>query len=143
MKKFLIFLGIIAVVAVALMATTPDRQQHVDTIKSVMTGAVNAELRENNIDGPLGSIASAAATMAVDKYLSTNFLVRDHRFYSLGFIDYNNEFQMVSVGVFNHVYTLDEEQAREMIKKKLNPLDILQDMSKQKSIGFESPKLWF
>ena len=130
MKKFLIFLGIIAVVAVALMATTPDRQQHVDTIKSVMTGAVNAELRENNIDGPLGSIASAAATMAADKYLSTNFLVRDHRFYSLGFIDYNNEFQMVSVGVFNHVYTLDEEQAREMIKKKLNPLDILQDKSK-------------
>lgn len=130
MKKFLIFLGIIAVVAVALMATTPDRQQHVDIIKSVMTGAVNAELRENNIDGPLGSIASAAATMAVDKYLSTNFLVRDHRFYSLGFIDYNNEFQMVSVGVFNHVYTLDEEQAREMIKKKLNPLDILQDKSK-------------
>ena len=130
MKKFLIFLGIIAVVAVALMATTPDRQQHVDTIKSVMTGAVNAELRENNIDGPLGSIASAAATMAVDKYLSTNFLVRDHRFYSLGFIDYNNEFQMVSVGVFNHVYTLDEEQAREMIKKKLTPLDILQDKSK-------------
>ena len=130
MKKFLIFLGIIAVVAVALMATTPDRQQHVDTIKSVMTGAVNAELRENNIDGPLGSIASAAATMAVDKYLSTNFLVRDHRFYSLGFIDYNNEFQMVSVGVFNHVYTLDEEQAREMINKKLNPLDILQDKSK-------------
>jgi hypothetical protein len=130
MKKFLIFLGIIAVVAVALMATTPDRQQHVDTIKSVMTGAVNAELRENNIDGPLGSIASAAATMAVDKYLSTNFLVRDHRFYSLGFIDYNNEFQMVSVGVFNHVYTLDEEQAREMIKKKLNPLDILKDKSK-------------
>ena len=130
MKKFLIFLGIIAVVAVALMATTPDRQQHVDTIKSVMTGAVNAELRENNIDGPLGSIASAAATMAVDKYLSTNFLVRDHRFYSLGFIDYNHEFQMVSVGVFNHVYTLDEEQAREMIKKKLNPLDILQDKSK-------------
>jgi hypothetical protein len=130
MKKFLIFLGIIAVVAVALMATTPDRQQHVDTIKSVMTGAVNAELRENNIDGPLGSIASAAATMAVDKYLSTNFLVRDHRFYSLGFIDYNNEFQMVSVGVFNHVYTLDEEQAREMIKKKLNPIGILQDKSK-------------
>lgn len=130
MKKFLIFLGIIAVVAVALMATTPDRQQHVDTIKSVMTGAVNAQLRENNIDGPLGSIASVAATMAVDKYLSTNFLVRDHRFYSLGFIDYNNEFQMVSVGVFNHVYTLDEEQAREMIKKKLNPLDILQDKSK-------------
>ena len=125
MKKFLIFLGIIAIIALALMVTTPDRQQHVDTIKSVMTGAVNAELRENNIDGPIASIASVAATTAVDRYLNTSFIVRDHRFYSLGFIDYNNEFQMVSVGIFNHVYTLDEDQAREMIKKKLNPFDLL------------------
>lgn len=120
MKKFLVFLGIIAVIAVALMATTPDRQQHVDTIKSVMKGAVNAELRDNNIDGPLASIASVAATKAVDQFLNTSFLVRDHKFYSLGFIDYNSEFQMVSVGIFNHVYTLDEDQAREMIKKKLS-----------------------
>ena len=126
MKKFLIFLGIIAVVAITLMVTTPDRQQHVDTIKSVMTGVVNAELRDNNIDGPLASIASVAATTAVDTYLNTNFLVRDHRFYSLGFIDYNEEFQLVSVGVFNHVYTLNEDQAREMLKKKLNPLELLQ-----------------
>ena len=125
MKRFLIFLGIIAIIALALMATTPDRQQHVDTIKSVMTGAVNAELRENNIDGPIASIASVAATTAVDRYLNTSFIVRDHRFYSLGFIDYNNEFQMVSVGIFNHVYTLNEDQAREMIKKKLNPFDLL------------------
>ena len=125
MKKFLIFLGIIAIIALALMATTPDRQQHVDTIKSVMTGAVNAELRENNIAGPIASISSVAATTAVDRYLNTSFIVRDHRFYSLGFIDYNNEFQMVSVGIFNHVYTLNEDQAREMIKKKLNPFDLL------------------
>ena len=120
MKKFLVFLGIIAIIAVALMATTPDRQQHVDTIKSVMKGAVNAELRDNNIDGPLASIASVAATKAVDQFLNTSFLVRDQKFYSLGFIDYNGEFQMVSVGIFNHVYTLDEDHAREMIKKKLS-----------------------
>ena len=120
MKKFLVFLGIIAIIAVGLMATTPDRQQHVDTIKSVMKGAVNAELREQNIDGPIASIASAFATTAVDKFLNTSFLVRDHRFYSLGFVDYNGEFVMVSVGIFNHVYTLDEDQAREMIKKKLS-----------------------
>ena len=112
------------------MVTTPDRQQHVDTIKSVMTGAVNAELRENNIDGPWASIASVAATTAVDKYLNTSFLVRDHRFYSLGFIDYNGEFQMISVGVFNHVYTLNEDQAREMIKKKLNPLNLIKGEEK-------------
>ena len=122
MKKFLIFLGVIAIAALALMVTTPDRQQHVDSIKSVMTGAVNAELRDNSVEGPLASIASATATMAVEKYLNTNSLVRDHRFYSLGFIDNNGEFQIVSVGVFNHVYTFNEDQAREMIKKKLGSM---------------------
>lgn len=127
MKKFLFFLGIIAVVAITLIITTPDRQQHVDTIKSVMTGVVNAELRDNSIDGPIASIASVAATTAMDTYLNTSFLVRDHRFYSLGFIDYNEEFILVSVGIFDHVYTLDEDQAREMIKQKLNPFDLLKD----------------
>ena len=105
MKKLVIFLVIIGAIALGLMVTTPDRQQHVDTIKSVMKGAVSA-----------------------DQFLNTNFLVRDHRFYSLGFVDYDGEFIMVSVGVFNHVYTLDEDQARQLIKKKLeeiNPLDFL------------------
>lgn len=128
MKKLVIFLVIIGAIALGLMATTPDRQQHVDAIQSVMKGAVSAELRDNNIDGALGSIASVAATTAVNQFLNTSFLVRDHRFYSLGFVDYNGEFIMVSVGVFNHVYTLDEDQARQFIKKKLeeiNPLDFL------------------
>lgn len=120
MKKFLISLAvIIGAVALTLMVTIPDRQQHADTIKSVMTGAVNAELRDTNIDGDFGSIASAIATTTVDQYLNTHFMVREHRFYSLGFIDYNEEFILVSLGIFNHVFTLDEEQARQFIKKGL------------------------
>ena len=115
MKKFLISLAvIIGAVALTLMVTIPDRQQHADTIKSVMTGAVNAELRDNNIDGDFGSIASAIATTTVDQYLNTHFMVREHRF-----IDYNEEFILVSLGIFNHVFTLDEEQARQFIKKGL------------------------
>lgn len=119
MRKLFIFLGIIGAIALVLMVTTPNRQQHADTIESVMQGAVNAELRENHIDGDLGSIASVVATTTLDQYLNTHFLVRDHRFYSLGFIDYNDEFILVSVGVLSHVYTLDEDQARQFIKKGL------------------------
>ena len=128
MKKLVVFLGIIAAIVISLMVTTPDRQQHVDTIKSVMKSAVSAELRDNNIDGPLGSIASMAATTAVDQFLNASLMVRDHRFYSLGFIDYGGEFHLVSIGVLNHVYTLDEDQARQLIKNKLQeitPIDFL------------------
>lgn len=122
MKKFLIFIGIIAAIAIALMATTPDKQQHHDTIKEVLSRAVNAELRDNNIDGPVASIGSVFAMNAVDEFLNRSLLIRDHRFYNIGVIDYNGEFQMVSVGVFNHVYTFDEDQAREFIKTKIKDL---------------------
>lgn len=119
MKKFVVFLGIIGAIALVLMITTPDRQQHADTIKSVVTGAVNAELRDNHIEGDYGSIASAYATNAIDQFLNTRFMVRNHRFYSLGFIDYDEQFIMVSLGIFNHVFTLDENQARAFIKEGL------------------------
>jgi hypothetical protein len=122
MKKFLIFIGIIAAIAIALMATTPDKQQHHDTIKEVLSRAVNAELRDNNIEGPVASIGSVFAMNAVDEFLNRSLLIRDHRFYNIGVIDYNGEFQMVSVGVFNHVYTFDEDQAREFIKTKIKDL---------------------
>jgi hypothetical protein len=122
MKKFLIFIGIIAVIAIALMATTPDKQQHHDTIKEVLSRAVNAELRNNNIDGAVASIGSVFAMNAVDEFLNRSLLIRDHRFYNIGVIDYDGEFQMVSVGVFNHVYTFDENQARELIKTKIKDL---------------------
>lgn len=115
MKKFLVFIGIIGVLAVALMLTTPDKQQHQETIKGVMSKAVNAELRDKNIDGALASIGSVVAMTAIDKYLSTSLIIRDHTFYNIGVVDYNGEFQMVSVGVFNHVYTLNEDQARKVI----------------------------
>lgn len=122
MKKFLVFIGIIAAIAIALMATTPDKQQHHDTIKEVLSKAVNAELRDNNIEGPVASIGSVFAMNAVDEFLNRSLLIRDHRFYNIGVIDYNGEFQMVSVGVFNHVYTFDEDQAREFIKTKIKDL---------------------
>ena len=122
MKKFLIFIGIIAAIAIALMATTPDKQQHHDTIKEVLSRAVNAELRDNNIEGSVASIGSVFAMNAVDEFLNRSLLIRDHRFYNIGVIDYNGEFQMVSVGVFNHVYTFDEDQAREFIKTKIKDL---------------------
>ena len=119
MKKFLIFLAVVGAILVALMATTPDKSMHHETIKEVMSKAVNAELRENHIEGALASIGSVVAMNAVDKFLNTSLIIRDHTFYNIGVVDYEGEFQMVSVGVFNHVYTFNEDQARRMIKSKL------------------------
>jgi len=122
MKKLLFFLAIVGVIAVLLMITTPSRQQHVDTIKQVMTGVVNSELQSHQIVGASGSIASVASTNAIDQFLNTRFMVRDHRFYSIGFVDYDDQFIPVSFGILDHVYTLDEDMARQLVKSRVQEL---------------------
>ena len=55
----------------------------------------------------------------VDSYLNSNLMVRDRTFYNVGVISYDGEFRMVSVGVLNHVFTVDKETAREFLRGKL------------------------
>lgn len=119
MKKLVVFLCILGVAALALMITKPDRQQHLDTIQTVVSKAVSAELRDYHIDGDLGSVVSMTATAGINQFLNSSLMVREHTFYNIGVISYDNNFQMVSVGVLNHVYTLNEEQARHIIRTKL------------------------
>lgn len=119
MKKLLVFLCILGVAALVLMVTKPDRQQHLDTIQTVVSKAVSAELRDYHIDGDLGSVVSMTATAGINQFLNSSLMVREHTFYNIGVISYDNNFQMVSVGVLNHVYTLNEEQARHIIRTKL------------------------
>jgi len=131
MKRIAIFLAVLVIIIATLMFTTPNRQQHADTINHIMMSAVNIELRNNHIDGAIGSIASVAAHMAIDSFLNTRLLVRDNTFYSLGFVDYNGEFNLVSVGVFGRVYTLNEDQARLVVKNKIGDFDLHKLIPKQ------------
>lgn len=119
MKKLFVFLCILGVAALVLMVTKPNRQQHLDTIQTVVSKAVSAELRDYHIDGDLGSVVSMTATAGINQFLNSSLMVREHTFYNIGVISYDNNFQMVSVGVLNHVYTLNEEQARYIIRTKL------------------------
>ena len=73
----------------------------------------------------MASIGTVLAVNVVDAYLKSNLIVRDRTFYNVGVITYKGDFRMVSVGVFNHVYTIDKETAREIIKDKLSLNEII------------------
>ena len=120
MKKFLFFIVLLAVMALVLIATCPDKATHHEAIKSVMSEVINAEMDNSSIDGSLASIGTVLAINLVDSYLNSNLMVRDRTFYNVGVVSYNGEFRMVSVGVLNHVFTIDKETAREFLKDKLN-----------------------
>lgn len=123
MKKLLVLLLLLVVVGVALVATCPDREAHKEAVKGVASAVVNAEMSQRDVDETLASIGTMLGISAVDAYLNTNLVVRDHTFYNVGMLNYKGELRMVSVGVFNHVFTISEDEAKQFMKDKL-PIDL-------------------
>lgn len=121
MKKFLFLIVLLVAVGLTLMATCPEREAHMEAVKSVTTSVVNSEMDQSGIDGAIASIGTALGVNVVDAYLKNNLVIRDHTFYNVGTINYEGEPRIISVGIFNHVFTIDEETAREYIKEKVAP----------------------
>lgn len=121
MKKFLFLIVLLVAVGLTLMATCPEREAHMEAVKSVTTSVVNSEMDQSGIDGAIASIGTALGVNVVDAYLKNNLVIRDHTFYNVGTINYEGEPRIISVGIFNNVFTIDEETAREYIKEKVTP----------------------
>ena len=132
MKKLLVFLAVLVVIGVALIATCPNRDQHRDTIKSVLSAVINAEMdqkaSENGISETVASIGTALAVSAVDTYLNTNLVVRDRTFYNVGMVSIEGELRPVSLGIFNHVFTISEDEARQLLQDKLGEVITLPEL---------------
>ena len=122
MKKFLIFLGVLVVLGLALIATCPNRDAHREAVKSVLSAAINAEMDQSGIEETTAAIGTMLAVSAIDSYLNANLVVRDRTFYNVGVVSYEGEFHMISVGVFNHVFTISEDDARKFIKDRLSTI---------------------
>lgn len=119
MKKFLFLIGFLVVLSLVLIATCPDREAHRDAVKSVLSGAINKEMDQSRLNETIASIGTVLAVSAVDEYLKSSLIVRDHTFYNVGVVSYGGEFRMVSVGVLNHVFTVSEDDVRQFVKDQL------------------------
>ena len=120
MKKFLFLIVFLAVVAGALIATCPDRNAHLEAINSVVSEVANEEMdkQSNILTTGLASISTMLTINMADTYLKSNLIIRDHTLFNIGYISYNDDLRMISFGILNHVFTLDKETAKEMMKEK-------------------------
>jgi hypothetical protein len=122
MKKLLFLILFLAAVGVGLMVTCPDQAAHREAIKGVISEVVNTEMNKKS---PLGSleiisIGTVFTMDLVEVYLKSNLMVKDHTFFSLGYVTYKDDFKIVSFGILNHVFTIDDETARQLIKEKMS-----------------------
>ena len=120
MKKFIFVILFLVALGVVLVATCPDRTAHREAIKGIISEVVNSEMNKN----PLGSteiisIGTVFTMDLVDAYLKSNLMIKDHTLFNIGYVTYKDDFKVVSFGILNHVFTIDEETARQLIKEKM------------------------
>ena len=120
MKKFIFVILFLLALGVVLVATCPDRPAHREAIKGIISEVVNSEMNKN----PLGSteiisIGTVFTMDLVDAYLKSNLMIKDHTLFNIGYVTYKDDFKVVSFGILNHVFTINEETARQLIKEKM------------------------
>ncbi len=122
MKKIIFTILFLVVLGVVLMATCPDRTAHRETIKGIVSEVVNSEMSKKSPIGSLEiiSIGTVFTMDLVDVYLKSNLMIKEHTFFSLGYVTYKDDFKIVSFGILNHVFTIDQDTAKQLIKEKMS-----------------------
>jgi hypothetical protein len=118
MKKILVLFLFVGIGLVAVV-TCPQKDAHTDALMKLVNVALDSELsrhaetREEMGLAMLGSfIGSGIAEFVIDKKL----LVDNYFVCSIGRIVFEGEEKIVSVGCFNHVFTMPEDKLKEELK---------------------------
>ena len=95
------------------MATCPDKEAHSAALKDLVNQVITSELSGEEDAGLVmfGSmIGTGLGGLVIDNMLN----VEDYLVCSIGTVTYDGETQVVSVGLLNHVFTIDEEKAAQI-----------------------------
>ena len=119
MKKFLIGITLVVLMAMALAAMTkPERMAHYDTVKKGLTVVIEKVVNSHPLLQQYNAISTMTALNATDEYLKRNFMVFEHTFYNVGTILYQDMFIPVSVGFFGQVWlTVDEDELQRLAER--------------------------
>ena len=120
MKGFFYTLLILLAVAGICVMTCPDRNAHSDALKDLLNTAITSELSkdiETEEDAGLVAFGSVLGT-GIGGWVIDNMLTVENYFVcSVGYITYDGETNVVSLGVLNHVFTPDDEKILEKAKE--------------------------
>lgn len=109
------------VVLVAVMVVTcPKTEQHKEVLSTVITTTVNDAVNDNDnltgntfIDNAFKTVSNAFAGKVIEAAVDNLVTVDNYVVCSLGKVHYDGKDHIVSLGVFGHIFTVDEDDLRE------------------------------
>ena len=117
----LIGILITLVVLVAVMVVTcPKTEQHKEVLSTVIPTTVNNAVNDNDnltgntfIDNAFKTVSNAFAGKVIETAVDNLVTVDNYVVCSLGKVHYDGKEHIVSLGVFGHIFTVDEDDLRE------------------------------
>ncbi len=114
-----ILLTLVVLVAV-MVVTCPKTEQHKEVLSTVITTTVNDAVNDNDnltgntfIDNAFKTVSNAFAGKVIEAAVDNLVTVDNYVVCSLGKVHYDGKDHIVSLGVFGHIFTVDEDDLRE------------------------------
>ena len=136
MKKLLAVI-IILLVAVLMTMTVPDKQEHKEAMMKAINEFVEEEAVEAVGDNVLAKIGKSVVVKTIETALNSKLKVDNYYLFNTTYVRLKGENQMLSLGMFGHVFTFDKKMLREKLEEALNAKE---EADSEKEAAKESAK---
>ena len=103
-----------------MVVTCPKTEQHKEVLSTVITTTVNNAVNDNDnltgntfIDNAFKTVSNAFAGKVIEAAVDNLVTVDNYIVCSLGKVHYDGKDHIVSLGVFGHIFTVDEDDLQE------------------------------
>ncbi|SNS11841.1 DUF4359 domain-containing protein [Prevotella jejuni] len=132
----LVLLLSFVVLIATMIITCPKAEQHKEVLSTVITATVNDAVNESDnitgnayLDNAFKAVSNAFAGKVIQAAVDELVTVDNYVVCSLGKVRYEGKTHVVSVGVFGHIFTVDEDDLREAAENYYKKKEI--DMKEQ------------
>lgn len=118
MKKLLVIV-IILLVAVLMKMTVPDKQAHKEAMMVAVKEFVEEEAENRFGDNVLSNLGQNVVVKTIELALNSKLKMHDYLVLNTSYVRLKGEEQLLSLGMFGHVFTFDKEMLREKLEESL------------------------
>ena len=120
MKKFFLFVIVLAIIGFIMMATCPNEKDHEEAICLAIDQAIDEKLGDCSFSlmGAVKFGSKFALKKGAELFIDLNVAVENYGVVSIGRYTFNGRNKVISVGLFNHVFTMSKNDILEEIEKR-------------------------
>ena len=127
-------LALLAVIAIILAVTNPDKDDHCRAITKVSRTWMTETISDMGGTGIIGGIVKVGSTQLIRSAINQFVDVDNYVLFSMGYIDTGAEKSRVSLGILGHVFTFEKSHIDEKLQEAIG-LNIKELINIGKSIG--------